>query len=357
MRKLLIGIIILLLLVPSVVSVTVNKTSLPIDGNYNVDVITVDDEGDGDYTSIKDAVNNASSGDTIEVFSGTYNEYNIWITKEHINLIGVANEYGEGNDTGKPFINGSGKGTVIWINVSNVTVSNFRIENPWSGSTYRYPIRVGDVVSIYQENVIMSNNKISNSSHAGICCQNKGRDIKIVDNEISYCNESGILVSSTKRTIITGNTITDVEGDGLLLFGSSHNVSGNIIRRCENGINLQGNYNIISKNIIENCDVGVFIERSRGNTIIENNFKNYSKSGYWWYRYIGFKNKDKWNGNYWDSWIGIGPKLILGHLVIEIQIFLGVIEIPIQWLDFDWNPASEPYNIPGSSNFVGCDID
>jgi parallel beta-helix repeat protein len=335
-------------------------SGIQIDNNNIVpfsrgNILIVDDEGDGDFTSIKDAVNNASSGDTIEVYSGTYNEYKIWVTKEHINLIGVANEYGGGNDTGKPFINGSGKGTVIWINVSNVTVSNFKIENPWSGSLYVYPIRVGDVISIYQENVIISNNTISNSSHPGIYCANKGRDIKIVDNEITHCNESGILISSTKRTIITGNTVTDVAGHGFLLSGSSHNVSGNIIRRCRTGIKLQGNYNIIRKNIIENCNIGVFIAGSYGNTITENNFKKYSKSGYWWDRYLGFKNKNRWDGNYWDGWIGIGPKLILGHLIIWIPIFpFGVIEIPIPWLDFDRHPAKEPYDITTAQ---GCGIE
>lgn len=52
------------------------------------DVIIVDDEGDGDYTSIKEAVNNANPGDTIEVYSGTYYEHNITIEKEEITLKG-----------------------------------------------------------------------------------------------------------------------------------------------------------------------------------------------------------------------------------------------------------------------------
>ena len=42
--------------------------------------ITVDDEpGDADYTSLKEAINNANTGDTIEVYSGIYIEDEISI--------------------------------------------------------------------------------------------------------------------------------------------------------------------------------------------------------------------------------------------------------------------------------------
>ena len=46
------------------------------------DIIVVDDEGDGDFIRIKDALNYASPGDTIEVYSGTYNEHTIKINKK-----------------------------------------------------------------------------------------------------------------------------------------------------------------------------------------------------------------------------------------------------------------------------------
>ena len=63
MKKLLVVTVILLLIILSVIHPVVSRPSI---GN----IITVDNEGDGDYTSIKEAVNNANPGDTIEVYSG-----------------------------------------------------------------------------------------------------------------------------------------------------------------------------------------------------------------------------------------------------------------------------------------------
>lgn len=43
--------------------------------------LTVDDSGGADYMRIQDAINNASTGDTILVYSGTYYE-NVNVTKQ-----------------------------------------------------------------------------------------------------------------------------------------------------------------------------------------------------------------------------------------------------------------------------------
>ncbi len=48
----------------------------------------VDDEGDGDFTSIQDAIDASEPGDTIEVYSGTYVE-NIWIIIDDLKLYGI----------------------------------------------------------------------------------------------------------------------------------------------------------------------------------------------------------------------------------------------------------------------------
>ena len=49
-------------------------------------------------------------------------------------------------------------------------------------------------------------------------------------------------------------------------------------------------------------------------------------------------------GNYWDSWIGVGPKIILGRQAIQY----GEAAFFIPGFSFDWHPAQEPYDIGGT---------
>jgi len=79
--------------------------------------IYVDDDGGADYKKIQDAIDNASEGDTIFVYNGTYYE-NLVVNKK-IDLIG--------EDKHTTIIDGVMKGDTITINVEGVTLSNFTI--------------------------------------------------------------------------------------------------------------------------------------------------------------------------------------------------------------------------------------
>ena len=83
-----------------------------------------------------------------------------------------------------------------------------------------------------------------------------------------------------------------------------------------------------------------------GNIITKNNFKNYSQIGFWFYTSIYFPAKNRWLGNYWDTWTGVGPKIILGFIVFEWGIpDLIYILFLIPWVEFDWHPVKEPHDI------------
>ena len=323
-------------------------------------IITVDDEpGDADFTSIKEAVNYSSPGDTIEVYSGTYLEDEILITKENVNLLGISHELGEGNDTGKPFIKGDGTALVIHVEASHVIVSNFTIENPYAHNLTSYScILVGTKEAIELNNITISDCIIHNTPK-GISVGDVGKNNRIIHNEISNCTYGIIAIRKTyrfwKTLNITGNVITDCFTVGIRFEGTRQNVSGNKIRRCGTGLDIYGgSRNIIYGNDINDCSVGI-ISRDGRHTITKNNFKNYSLIGCWWERdlyisiwgFIGFLyDKDIWIGNYWDTWTGIGPKKILGKLTIGITIFNRyLLQIPIPRFDNDWHPAQEPYDI------------
>ena len=329
---------------------------------YDKSVIIVDDEGDGDYTTIKDALNNANSGDTIEVYSGTYLEDEIQITTENLTLIGIDHELGGGDDSGKPFIKGVGNNGVVKVIASYVTISNFTIEA--TGGVISTCIWVIAAVVYEQDNITISDcilrNLISISlSTYGIRVEAVDKNICIMNNEICNCSVGINSWSSPKGLEITDNVITDCEV-GISIGYEQQNVTGNKIRRCSrNGIQIHGINNSIYRNDIEDCPIGIYSTSSepgdteRGNTIIKNNFKKYNINEPWWERqvilfpFIGLvkDNKDIWIGNYWDNWLGIGPQRIRGTLVLGIRFGEDGIAFGIPRIEYDWHPAKETYDI------------
>ena len=342
MRKIIaLGIMLLFL------GMTISSSGFDLEKQSTRDVITVDNEGDGDYISIKEALSNANPGDIIEVYSGTYPEQEIRIVNDNISLLGISHELGEGDDSGKPFINGNGTGSVIQVEASYVIVSNFKIENPWSKPKFACGIYINiDYYPFEPRNVTISECNISNSPHAGIYMYEPyGENITIINNHISHCNNDGIEIHSQSCTI-TGNIVTDCDEIGILVTCfSPTNISGNRIERCKIGIQFGSEYSsIVYGNDIESCAVGIQ-NAGWGSIITKNNFKNYSQIGFWFYKPFLYPVKNYWRGNYWDTWTGIGPKKLLGLYVIGWRF---PIQIPllIPWVEFDWHPAKEPHDIP-----------
>lgn len=292
------------------------------------DIIIVDDEGDGDYFRIKDALNHANPGDTIEVYSGTYYEYGLDIVKEGITLQGKPYELGGGGDTGKPFINGEGKGEVIEIKAKNIIITGFRIEN--SGGT----IACG-IIGIWSgaNNCLISENDISYSLMCCIACSSNNN--KLINNNISHnILRPGIGLGGKNNTIY-GNSISDVE-TGIGFWDSNYNtIIGNKIIRCsEFGIDLaSSDYNTIEGNSIEDTFIGVHNYYSVGCRINNNNFINnqiQAQFMWGWPLFRGFTNR--WSGNYW------GESRILPYPVRGVFIFIPLVQL-------DWSPAKEPYSI------------
>ena len=322
-----IALFIFMSITPSVAVDTVKKPIMPISDKT---VITVDDEGDGDYTSIKEALNNADYGDTIEVYSGTYYEHGIDIIKEGITLQGVSYELGNGGDTGKPFINGEGKDYVIFFDAKGITLDGFHIEN-WAGTQH-------DIIDLSRDadGCIISNNDLANTSFCFIYV--KGSNNRIINNNISHsAMDDGItLRDPCSNCIVSGNTISDVE-TGIELWDSNHHtITGNKISRCSRfGIDIaSSDYNIVKGNSIEDNTVGLQNYVSLGCRIIKNNFIDNQYQAQFIYaipRFIGLTNR--WRGNYWNGSSSRPYPIIEGYFLF----------IPIA--QFDWFPAKEPYDI------------
>ncbi len=271
-------------------------------------VITVDDEGDGDFVSIQAAINNVSAGDIIEVYSGTYIES--ILIKKAIELKGIDNEYNTGNDTGKPVIYGVGNDNVISIYTESQNA----------------PVKISGFVITHSGEV-----------HAGVYME-YSRSVLVSSNIITQ-NHHGIEMYYAETDQIQGNTIINNTWGVLIEFCTYCTVSNNHIENNSNGIQMSvSNSNTIQQNEIRNTQpsYGILLIRSYVNQITFNNFIDNSKQA----TFLNCLNY--WHDNYWSNKVGLLPIFVIFG-VFQANIFPA---LKIPWPQFDLRPASSPNPIP-----------
>jgi parallel beta-helix repeat protein len=294
------------------------------------DIIIVDDEGDGDFIRIQDALNHSNQGDTIEVYSGTYYEFDIYIRIEGIMLKGIPYEHGNGSDTGKPFINGEGKGDLIFIEAKNVIIDGFKIEN--DGGTL-----ANGIMALRQgaDGSTISNNDIAHSTMA--CIWVKSSNNTIINNNISYSviRQGIVLRDPCSNCLVSGNVISNVE-TGILCWDSNHNtITGNKISKCSRfGLDIAGGeFNTVKGNTFDDNTIGIHLYYGVGSRIKNNNFIDNQIQAHFEYGIPPFwVLLNRWNGNYW------GEPRLLPYPIRGVYFF-------IPWIQFDWFPAKYPYDI------------
>jgi parallel beta-helix repeat protein len=188
------------------------------------------------WNTIQEGIDDANSGDTVFVYSGTYYE-NVVIDKNVINLVG--------ENKVNTIIDGSIRDG-IWINADWISISKFRINS----STY-------SGITISSANNRITNCILSNNDK-GISL---GGDNNCVENcTVSNSNEHGIsLYYDSQNNIVTNCTISSngqsksYPGHGIYFEGSTYNkiISCNISENKDDGIRLVGS----SDNKITNCDI------------------------------------------------------------------------------------------------------
>ncbi len=197
----------------------------------------VDNDGEADFHTIQEAIDAASDGETVFVYSGTYYE-NVVVTRS-ISL--------KGESSSNTIIDGGG-GTslVVYVNnVDNVEISGFTIQNGYDG------------LYIYDSSyVIISRNIITN------------------------CSFRGIILSSSSISTISGNTLT-TNYDGIELYKSSHvTVTGNTITNSRFGIaTSRSSSNTFSENTLTNNNDGLYIWNCSDSTVSRNTITNSEHHG------------------------------------------------------------------------------
>ena len=233
---------------------------------------------------------------------------------------------------------------------------------------------------------MISNSTIFNYTN-GINLEGNSSNICIINCTFYSNSYRGIYLNSenTGYSLVTGNNIFGPgqlhgihigNGDNFVISNNDicENIRGLCIcRDCQN-INISHNSiynnvicgfyiykssnNIFFKNNLNNNNCGIIISRSEKNTIIKNTVSSCKQFGIHIYYSSGniVENNNfisnficaiftycinRWNGNYWNIPI-ITIKVIPGFW--KIRNLKGS-EMIIPWLNFDWHPTTEPYDI------------
>ena len=351
-------------------AVTILPTNVTANETFGK-TITVDDDGGADYTNIQDAIDNASDGDTIYVFSGTY--------YENLNVNKILNLIGEDRDS--TILVGENKDDVIKIFEDNVKIEKFSIRNcenyyEFSGVTFDSNNNFLLDCNIYDnywgvlchgdDNCISNNNIFSNG--CGIRLSGANQNV-IANNRISE-NYGGIYVSHSDRNLITENEILNHNsnnypdshspGEGIIVQYSDDNViSLNNISSNEIGLMIvySDKHNIFNNNIENNNILGIRLDLSRNCNIYKNNFIHNGRSNLILSKmlflgsiigdYSIFKSNNKWDRNYWDRPRFL-PFRIFGFAALNATI-RGFEPIFFPFYQFDLRPAKEPYDTGGNN--------
>jgi len=380
-KTLVIGILVLFIgmsIIPSIGGTVVEKKSNhPIsDGN----ILYVGGTGPGNYTSIQEAIDNASDGDTVFVFNGMYDSDDMIIINKSIGLIG--------DNKVNTIINGTG----ISIEVSDVYISGFTIQNGLgiiiitSNSDPLINNTIQDNIFKAKEDIIwiggitianssyntLSDNSFLNcslmiaapSNHNSVInntingkplvyfedasekvINNAGQVILIDCNNITVENLDlnnlffGIQLIDSVNCLISDNTFSNNAMVGFFINSSNNIISGNTFSNNFYGLtHLFCGKNKITKNSFQNNGFSFIFINSSNNIISYNNFKYKCRRIN--HNIISTESNNKWFRNYWNR-PRLLPVVIWNIKHSNLKYFPILPTSP----DIDWLPAKKPNNI------------
>ena len=263
----------------------------------HVDEDFTDDPANHKWDTIQEGITDANDGDTILVFTGTYNE-NVVLNK-CLRLVGE----------GLPTIDASGTGNAITITADNCIVKGFSCVNAYPFSYVG--IRVESNNNVIEENACKDND-------VGIYLSGSSNDIR--NNSANYNYYPGIGLWASSENIIANNTAKNNGGNGIFLKDSNNNriTDNDASNNDYDGILLESSNNnaILKTTVNSNNRCGIYLLRSSNNNIYLNNFVDNTDNAYSYYSNniwssaskltYTYNSKSYWNylGNYWCDYSG-----------------------------------------------------
>jgi nitrous oxidase accessory protein len=237
---------------PSYAVDNVNKPSTSI---FNGNILYVGGSGPDNYTRIQDAIDNASSGDTVFVFNGTYFE-NVIINKS-INLFG--------EDKNNTIIDGKRIDDTLWIMASFIYVSSFTILN---SSTEDWNVGILVIEKEWwqpDDPPFLTNINISNC----VIKNNRG-GIRLYSNH--DVNVSNCIIQNNPSTSIYVVSSNHITINNCIIIGNGEIYEGGIAIREDSAIgNCSNNITISNCSISYNFCDGISVTCGSQNIEINHN--------------------------------------------------------------------------------------
>jgi len=289
-------------------------------------VITVNNNGLGNYTLIQEAVNNAQNGDTILVSPGVYRE-NIKVSKE---LIILSHPTLSGSQTNRTYIIGAAPDNAVFsISSSNVTINGFHIAGGSFGKDmykevglYLEGVRncsLSNNTLILNDPGIVLNNSQGNYlngnlvslGNEGIILDNSEENV--LSNNLVVKNNQGISLNNSVNNTLVNNTASSNEIGVFLRMSQGNKLAYNLILKNEYGIRCHvAGFNILINNNLYLNGIGVYLRGSSNNSFYENEFINFLNAV--------DEGNNFWNsssvGNFWDNHTGADAD---GNGIIDAQ--------------------------------------
>jgi parallel beta-helix repeat protein len=252
----------------------------------------------------------------------------------------ISNNYGSGNYYGYGI-------QLDYLSYGNIIDGNTIESNKGNGI-----LIVGSRANKISGNTIESNNK-GLRLHWGPH-HKEAKNNEIFSNIISN-NVDGIeLIEGCYDNTIAYNIITSNKENGIHFVSCNSGIENNSILNNGRGIYIETSECTITYNTISNNDLGIYLKG--GNSFIQKNnllnntiharFKNYLDFSIRNSPHIKYLGENNWEQNYWGE-EKESPKIIYGVIGIRLEYILGYIggRIGFPWINIDWHPAKEPYDI------------
>jgi len=220
-------------------------------------VLSVGGTGEGNYTSIQQAIDQAVAGDTVLVYPGEYHEQ--LMISSSIQLIGL--------DRNTTVINASRQGDVITLAAYDISIQGFTL----TGGELLFPraaIYVTTTGNTVSDNIMTDN-------YYGMVLMSPASHNHIVNNHIHHNHQCGIYFSGATYNILQDNIVHHhpFNGFGLYDFSNHNHMENNVLSYNDlNGINIRDSYdNTVIQNTFTANTHGLHVPPPRFHPVVENN--------------------------------------------------------------------------------------